>query len=135
MNIPQCLRQIMGTFALLALTACGPSLEERAQEAKTPELLIEVGIDMLESVDDQESLDRAKGILQSLHSNYKDLPREEQERVLRIYFRQHQSINKEILRIDDLDLERGEFDPPVIGNYIKHAIRMAKEIKRGMKLN
>ncbi len=135
MTIPQCLRQAIGTLALLALTACGPSLEERAQEAKSPELMIEVGIDMLESVDDQASLDRAKGILTTLYSNYKSLSREEQEQILRMYFRQHQSINKEILRIEDLDLERGEFDPPVIGNHIKHAIRLAKDIKRGMKLN
>ncbi len=131
MNLP---KTLLLTASLFLLSSCGPSLDERVQQATTPELLMEAGEDVLESIEDQASLDQGKIYIVQLHSNYKLLDSKSKEELYKRFLRENKEIHKEIERILQLDLSIGNFTDPVIDQHIRSVLRLLKEMNKPIRL-
>ncbi len=128
------LHSIALSLSLLALVSCGPSLEERVKAANTPELMMEAGTDVLESIDDQDSLDQGKIFIVQLYHNYHALDDKQKQKLQRQFLRENKDINTEVERILQLDLEIGQFSEPTIDRNVKYVLRTLKEINKPIRL-
>ncbi len=122
------------SLSLFTLVSCGPSLEERVKVANTPELLMDAGTDVLESIDDQESLDQGKVFIVQLYHNYQALDDKQKQKIQRQFLRENKEINAEVERILQLDLEIGSFTEPVIDRNVKYVLRTLKEMNKPIRI-
>ncbi len=122
------------SLALFTLLSCGPSLEERVKAANTPELMMDAGTDILESIEDQESLQLGKAYIVQLYHNYLALDDKQKQKLQRQFLRENKEINTEVERILQLDLEIGSFSEPVIDRHVNYVLRMLKEMNKPIRI-